>query len=151
MATQTVPQAPAFNPVRYKETTREQWQGAAEAWHRWTPAIQEWLGPSTEVMLDLAGVGPGGRVLDIEGHPMSGVKVTVERLQEKLTTLTDERGEYCFCRVTPGRDYVLRIEREGYARVEERDLVVGRGKLAIRNAILQSVSSFGPREGKGGS
>lgn len=65
MATQTTVQAPVFDPVRYKETTREQWQGAAEAWHRWTPAIQDWLGASTEVMLDLAGVGPGTRVLDV--------------------------------------------------------------------------------------
>jgi hypothetical protein len=28
---------PAFDPVTYKETTREQWQQAAEAWHRWDP------------------------------------------------------------------------------------------------------------------
>jgi ubiquinone/menaquinone biosynthesis C-methylase UbiE len=61
MATQT----PVFDPVRYKETTREQWQTAAEAWHRWMPAIQTWLGPSTELMLDLAEVGPGSRVLDV--------------------------------------------------------------------------------------
>ncbi|MBA3516680.1 MAG: class I SAM-dependent methyltransferase [Rhizobiales bacterium] len=58
-------QAPTFDPVRYKETTREQWQSAADAWHRWTPAIQAWLGPATELMLDLAGVGPGSRVLDV--------------------------------------------------------------------------------------
>src|SRR5688572_10372370 len=56
---------PVFDPVRYKQTTREQWQSAAEAWHRWTPAIQTWLGPATERMLDLAGAGSGDRVLDI--------------------------------------------------------------------------------------
>lgn len=65
MATQALSQAPAFDPKRYKETTREQWQRAAEAWHRWTPAIQAWLGPATELMLDLAQVGPGSRVLDV--------------------------------------------------------------------------------------
>ena len=27
----------AFDPVAYKQTTREQWQEAAEAWHRWGP------------------------------------------------------------------------------------------------------------------
>lgn len=58
-------QAPVFDPVRYKETTREQWQTAAEAWYRWTPKIQDWLGSATEVMLDLAGVGTGARVLDL--------------------------------------------------------------------------------------
>ncbi|HEX2054761.1 MAG TPA: methyltransferase domain-containing protein [Actinomycetota bacterium] len=56
---------PPFDPLRYKETTREQWQRAAEAWDRWTPTLQSWLGPATELMLDLAGVGPGDRILDI--------------------------------------------------------------------------------------
>ncbi len=63
MATQNA--VPAFDPVRYKETTREQWQSAAEAWDRWTPTLQSWLGPPTEPMLDLARIGPGNRVLDV--------------------------------------------------------------------------------------
>jgi len=54
-----------FDPIRYKETTREQWQTAAEAWNRWGHTLGEWLGPATEVMLDLAGVGTGSRVLDV--------------------------------------------------------------------------------------
>ena len=54
-----------FDPVKYKETTREQWQEAAEAWHRWGPTLEEWLGQATEIMLDMAGVGPGSRVLDV--------------------------------------------------------------------------------------
>ncbi len=54
-----------FDPIKYKETTREQWQEAAEAWHRWGPTLEEWLDEATETMLDMAGVGPGGRVLDV--------------------------------------------------------------------------------------
>jgi SAM-dependent methyltransferase len=54
-----------FDASRYKETTRQQWQEAASAWHRWDPFFDEWLGPATEQMLDLAGVGPGSRVIDI--------------------------------------------------------------------------------------
>jgi 2-polyprenyl-3-methyl-5-hydroxy-6-metoxy-1,4-benzoquinol methylase len=54
-----------FDPVRYKETTRQQWQEAALAWHRWDPVFDRWLGPATELMLDLAGVGAGTRVLDV--------------------------------------------------------------------------------------
>jgi ubiquinone/menaquinone biosynthesis C-methylase UbiE len=56
---------PQFDPVNYKETTREQWQTAAEPWHRWGPTLEEWLGQATEVMLDMAEVGPGARVLDV--------------------------------------------------------------------------------------
>jgi SAM-dependent methyltransferase len=57
--------ATTFNPAQYKETTKQQWESAAEAWNRWEPTLQAWLGPATEVLLDLARVGPGSRVLDI--------------------------------------------------------------------------------------
>lgn len=56
---------PQFDPAKYKDTTRQQWQAAADAWHRWGPTLAQWLGPATEVMLDMAGVGSGGRVLDV--------------------------------------------------------------------------------------
>ena len=60
-----VAQSVGFDPVRYKETTREQWQGVAEAWRRWGPTIEDWLGAATRAMLDLAVIGPGDRVLDV--------------------------------------------------------------------------------------
>ena len=53
--------AAPFDPAAYKATTREQWQQAAEPWHRWGPTLEAWLGEATETMLDLAGVD-GGRV-----------------------------------------------------------------------------------------
>jgi SAM-dependent methyltransferase len=57
--------ATAFDPIRFKQTTREQWQEAAEAWHRWAPTLSQWLGPATERMLHLAEIRPGHRVLDV--------------------------------------------------------------------------------------
>src|SRR5688500_5571793 len=54
-----------FDPVAFKTTTRQQWQEAAEAWHRWGPFVGTWLHDATEVMLDRAGVTPGARVLDV--------------------------------------------------------------------------------------
>lgn len=61
MTTTPVP----FDPVAYKTTTRAQWQQAAAAWHRWAPVLEAWLGPATELMLDLAAVSEGSRVLDV--------------------------------------------------------------------------------------
>ncbi len=55
----------SFDPQKYKATTRAQWQDAAEAWHRWGPTIENWLGPATDLMLDAAGVTAGSRVLDV--------------------------------------------------------------------------------------
>ena len=47
-----------FDPDAYKQSTRAQWQETAEAWHRWGPTLERWLGPATELMLDQAGVVP---------------------------------------------------------------------------------------------
>src|SRR5947209_18078432 len=58
----------AFDPLAYKETTRQQWQETAAAWHRWGPALEEWLDEATELMLDLARIGEGSRVLDVAGR-----------------------------------------------------------------------------------
>ena len=54
-----------FDPIKYKETTRQQWQAAAGAWHQWGPTLASWLDPATELMLDLVGIGEGSRVLDV--------------------------------------------------------------------------------------
>jgi SAM-dependent methyltransferase len=55
----------AFDPIKYKQTTREQWQTAAAAWNRWGPLLSDWLDPATELMLNMAGVRAGHRVLDV--------------------------------------------------------------------------------------
>ena len=54
-----------FDPVQYKTTTRQQWEDAAEAWDRWGPVLEGWLGEATEQMLDRAGVRSGSQVLDV--------------------------------------------------------------------------------------
>jgi SAM-dependent methyltransferase len=61
----TTTAAKPFDPVKYKETTREQWQSAAQAWNDWGPLLRAWLGPATEIMLDMAAIEPGHRVLDV--------------------------------------------------------------------------------------
>jgi SAM-dependent methyltransferase len=55
----------AFDPDKFRQTTRAQWEAAAEAWDRWSPLLNDWLGAATEIMLDQARVGPGSRVLDV--------------------------------------------------------------------------------------
>ena len=52
-----------FDPKQYKVTTRQQWEDAAGAWHRWGPTLEAWLGGATERMLDASRVGPGSRVI----------------------------------------------------------------------------------------
>jgi SAM-dependent methyltransferase len=54
-----------FDPAAFKSTTRSQWEAAAGAWHEWGPAIEDWLGTATAMMLDHAHVTSGMRVLDV--------------------------------------------------------------------------------------
>ena len=54
-----------FDPMQYKLTTRQQWEDAAEAWHRWGPTLEAWLGDATVRMLDAAGITRGSEVLDV--------------------------------------------------------------------------------------
>ena len=61
----STPEITGFDATRYKDTTRQQWDAAAQAWDEWGPFLREWLGPATEAMLDLAGVTAGSRVLDV--------------------------------------------------------------------------------------
>lgn len=58
-------QARAFDAAKFKQTTRQQWNEAAEAWNRWAPLLTRWLGPATDMMLDMTGVAAGSRVLDV--------------------------------------------------------------------------------------
>jgi len=62
---QTATTPPAFDATQYKQTTLEQWNQAAAAWDRWGSLLSRWLGPATGLMLDMAGVGRGSRVLDV--------------------------------------------------------------------------------------
>ncbi len=61
----TTTTAKPFDAAGFKATTRAQWDDAAEAWDRWGGLLNRWLGPSTEMMLDMTGVTRGSRVLDV--------------------------------------------------------------------------------------
>ena len=63
--TTTTSSIPTFDAAKYKETTRAQWETAAESWHRWGPTLRSWLGTATTRMLDLADVASDCRVLDV--------------------------------------------------------------------------------------
>ncbi len=54
-----------FDPIAFKQTTRAQWENAAEAWNRWGPTIEDWLGEATDAMLRAAGIGKDDHVLDV--------------------------------------------------------------------------------------
>ena len=57
--------APVFDPQAFKIATRNQWEKAAQGWNDHTPQVRAWLRSATDAMLDMAGIKPGSRVLDV--------------------------------------------------------------------------------------
>ncbi|GAB3352189.1 methyltransferase domain-containing protein [Lysobacter tyrosinilyticus] len=53
------------DPDRYKDEQRHQWDGVAAGWNTWWPLIESGARGVSERMIELAGIGPGHRVLDI--------------------------------------------------------------------------------------
>ena len=84
---------PTFDPVRYKATTRDQWDAAAQAWDAWAPTLQQWLGPATEIMLDMANVKAGSRVLDIAAGAGDQTLQAADRVGPKGFVLATDISE----------------------------------------------------------
>ncbi len=57
--------APDPDPIAFKSATRDQWDRCASGWNDKSPLIRAWLRPSTDLLLDMAELRPGFRVLDV--------------------------------------------------------------------------------------
>lgn len=71
----------------------ERWNAIAESWHRWIPHMHSWYGPATELMLDLANIGPGSRVLDIAAGDGDQSLTTAERVGPNGYVLAIDRAD----------------------------------------------------------
>jgi ubiquinone/menaquinone biosynthesis C-methylase UbiE len=71
-----------FDAIKYKQTTQQQWNHAAEAWHRWSPLLSRWLGPATDTMLDMCGISSGSRVLDVAAGAGEQTLTVAKRIGE---------------------------------------------------------------------
>ncbi len=109
-------ETPKFDPVRYKRTTLEQWESAAEAWHRWGSLLSDWLGGPTETMLDMAGVREGSRVLDVAAGAGDQTMVVAERVGPSGHVLATD--------LSPGilEFAAARARQAGFDHVDTREL-----------------------------
>lgn len=80
----------AFDPDKFRMATRAQWEVAAQAWDRWAPLLNRWLGSATNTMLDMARVGPGSRVLDIAAGAGEQTLVAARRVGAKGSVLATD-------------------------------------------------------------
>jgi len=71
----------------------ERWNAIAESWHRWIPHMHTWYEPATELMLDLARISSGNRVLDIAAGDGDQSLTTAERVGSDGYVLAIDRAD----------------------------------------------------------
>lgn len=54
-----------FDPVQYKAAQRRDWDTIAEGWKQWWKTIEQGAQPVSDRLVELAGIQPGQRVLDL--------------------------------------------------------------------------------------
>jgi ubiquinone/menaquinone biosynthesis C-methylase UbiE len=54
-----------FDPDKFKQGQRDQWNNDALDWDRWSPILNGWLGHISEKMLEVAELKAGHRCLDV--------------------------------------------------------------------------------------
>ena len=58
-------EAQRIDPAEFREGQRKQWNQAASGWSKWSQLIDQSASPISERLVELAGVEPGSRVLDV--------------------------------------------------------------------------------------
>jgi ubiquinone/menaquinone biosynthesis C-methylase UbiE len=127
----------AFDPDKFRQTTRAQWESAAEAWDRWGPLLGRWLGPATEAMLDMAAVRAGSRVLDVAAGAGEQTLVAARRAGPQGSVLATDISPRIL-------GYALDAARhEGLSHVETKELDGERHDLLPEGAFDAAISRVG--------
>jgi len=129
--------AAAFDPDKFRATTRTQWEAAAPAWDRWSPLLSRWLGRATELTMDAAGVVPGARVLDIAAGAGEQTLVAARRVGPAGHVLATDISP------TILRYAKAAAEQAGLANVETRELDGERHDLLPAASFDAAISRVG--------
>lgn len=116
--TETLAHPAAFDPEKFRITTRAQWEAAAPAWNSWAALLHSWLGSATEAMLDMARVGPDARVLDIAAGAGEQTLAAARRVGAKGSVLATDISptilQYALAAArSAGLDNVSTLELDG--------------------------------------
>jgi SAM-dependent methyltransferase len=69
-----------FDPARYKAGQRREWDTAVPGYRGWGPVLGPQTQPVSERMLELAGIQPGQRVLDVATGPGEPAVTAAQRV-----------------------------------------------------------------------
>lgn len=72
---------------------RKHWEGAAPGWAKWEETISRWMDSATKAMLDMAGVVPGARVLDLASGGGSQTLLAARRVGKQGHVVANDISE----------------------------------------------------------
>lgn len=91
-------EAKSIGPAEFRKGQQNQWDGVATGWRRWSELIDSSGAAISERLVELAGVKPGSRVLDVAagyGEPsLSAAKVAGPDGRVVATDISDEMLAY---------------------------------------------------------
>ncbi|HVY14561.1 MAG TPA: methyltransferase domain-containing protein [Rhodopila sp.] len=96
------------------ETVEAQWAAAAEGWDAQASVLDAWLSGPTRTMLDLAGIEPGSRVLDIAAGAGGQTIVLAQRVGRQGRILATDLSPFLVERLRGN------VARAGLRMVEAR-------------------------------
>lgn len=106
--------APSADPEALKAAIRTQWDKAARGWNDHTPHIRAWLKHATEAMLDMAGIKPHSRVLDVAAGAGDQTLDIAQRVGSKGFVLATDLSPAILALAQDN------VRRAGYDNVETR-------------------------------
>jgi SAM-dependent methyltransferase len=97
-------QPPSFDPEQFKQAQRQAWGRTASGMKTWWPVLEEGGQKLSDKLVDLAGVGPGSKVLDVAtgiGEPaitavrrvQPNGKVLATDISPEMLAIARERAE----------------------------------------------------------
>jgi enediyne biosynthesis protein CalE5 len=157
------------DPVEFRDTQRTQWDGAATGWRKWSELIDSAAGAISERLVELAGVGPGSRVIDVAagyGEPsLSAAKVAGPEGKVVATDISAEMLAYGRERAKaagldniefveadassldfPERSFDAALSRWGIIFEPDGEGAAARVRGFLKPGARMAISSWGPPE-----
>lgn len=158
-----------IDPVEFRGAQREQWDHAATGWKKWSGWLDSHAGFISERLVELAGVQPGSRVLDVAagfGEPAltaarkagpEGVVVATDISAEMLAYGRERAAEAGVSNIEfmhadasaldfPAESFDAAVSRWGIIFEPDGEGAAGRVRGFLKPGSRMAISSWGPPE-----
>jgi SAM-dependent methyltransferase len=155
------------DPAAFREGQRQQWDGAAAGWKKWSELIDSRAASVSQRLVELAGVEPGSRVLDVAcgyGEPSltaaraagADGRVVATDISAEMMAFGRERAENAgldnieFVEAAantldfPAGSFDAAVSRWGIIFDPDGEGVAGRVRGFLKPGARMAISSWGP-------